>query len=67
MNGSIVRVIPEKGFGFIRADDGGNTEYFFHRSALGRVPFGELRGGERVTFEQEQSDRGPRARAVEVL
>lgn len=65
MNGSIVRVVTDKGFGFIRTDDG--TEYFFHRTALGRVDFSALRGGERVSFREEPSAKGPRACAVEVL
>lgn len=31
MNGTIKRLVAEKGFGFILADDG--HEYFFHNSA----------------------------------
>jgi cold shock CspA family protein len=30
MHGIVVRLMADKGFGFIRGDDG--TEYFFHRS-----------------------------------
>ena len=31
MNGTIKRLVSDKGFGFIAASDG--NEYFFHRSA----------------------------------
>ena len=31
MNGTIKRLVSDKGFGFIAAGDG--TEYFFHQSA----------------------------------
>ncbi len=64
--GTITRLISGKGFGFIKAD-GDGTDYFFHRSGLGRGSFDELRGGERVEFEIEPSERGPRAGRVQVL
>jgi CspA family cold shock protein len=60
MTGSVKKVVFERGFGFIAADDG--QEYFFHRSALdSSLTFDRLGGGERVTFEVERSDKGPRA------
>ena len=62
-NGTIKKLVRDRGFGFITADDG--KEYFFHRAGLDRsLDFDALAGNERVTFEIEQSDRGPRARAV---
>lgn len=61
--GSVKKVVPDRGFGFIAADDG--VEYFFHRSGLdSSLEFDSLGGGERVSFEVERSDRGPRARQV---
>ncbi len=61
--GSVKKVVPDRGFGFIAADDG--QEYFFHRSGLdSSLEFDSLGGGERVSFEVERSDRGPRARQV---
>jgi len=63
MTGSVKKVVFERGFGFIAAEDG--QEYFFHRSGLdSSLNFDSLGGGERVTFEIERSDRGPRARQV---
>ena len=53
----------ERGFGFIVADDG--QEYFFHRSGLdSSLEFDRLGVGERVHFDIERSDKGPRARQV---
>jgi CspA family cold shock protein len=63
LNGSIKKVVVERGFGFIVADDG--KEYFFHRSSLdSSLEFDRLGGGEKVTFDVERSDKGPRARSV---
>ena len=61
--GTIKKVVADRGFGFIAAEDG--KEYFFHRSGLqSSVDFDRLVGGERVTFEVEASPKGPRATDV---
>jgi CspA family cold shock protein len=61
--GTIKKVIAERGFGFITADDA--KDYFFHRGALEpSLDFDRLVGGERVQFEIESSPKGPRAQAV---
>ena len=61
--GTIKKVISERGFGFITAEDA--KEYFFHRDGLDRsVDFDRLSGGEKVEFEIEQGPKGPRARQV---
>ncbi len=60
MNGTIKKVTRDRGFGFIRAEDG--TEYFFHQSELrGGLQFSELKEGQRVRFETQPSEKGPRA------
>ena len=62
-DGTIKRVISERGFGFIGGADG--KEYFFHRNELaGSLDFDRLVGGESVSFEVEESPKG--ARAVKV-
>jgi cold shock protein len=61
-NGTIKRLVSDKGFGFVAAADG--NEYFFHQSALNGVSFGELREGEAVTFQTGQGPKGPRAENV---
>ena len=53
MQGTIKRLVSDKGFGFILASDG--NEYFFHNSACADARFNDLREGQPVTF-----DRGPR-------
>ena len=64
-NGTIKKVVSDRGFGFIAADDG--KEYFFHRDGLdGLTSFDTLVGGEQVTFEVEPSAKGPRANHVRV-
>jgi cold shock protein len=63
VTGTIKKVVADRGFGFIAADDG--EEYFFHRSGVDEsLNFDSLGAGERVSFEIERSDKGPRARQV---
>ena len=62
-NGTIKRIVADRGFGFIAADDA--KEYFFHRSAVdASLDFDRLRGGEKVEFTIEQNPKGPRAARV---
>ena len=58
-NGSIKRLVRDRGFGFIRDDNG--LEWFFHRTAVADGTFDQLNEGQRVTFEEEPSAKGPRA------
>jgi CspA family cold shock protein len=61
--GTIKKVVADRGFGFITADDA--KEYFFHRNSLdSSLDFDRLVGGEKVEFEIEQSPKGPRANRV---
>jgi cold shock protein len=62
MNGVIKR-LTDKGFGFIGIE-GEENDLFFHSSALIDVTFDELQEGDAVTFETEDSDKGPRATDV---
>ncbi|MFA6604282.1 MAG: cold shock domain-containing protein [Patescibacteria group bacterium] len=62
MNGSI-KTITEKGFGFI-TPDGQDKDVFFHQSALVEVTFAELQVGDKVSFDIEDSPKGPRAANV---
>ena len=62
--GTIKKVVSDRGFGFIAAEDG--KEYFFHRSGVQpSLDFDRLAGGERVSFEIEQSPKGDRATNVQ--
>jgi cold shock protein len=61
--GTIKKVVADRGFGFITAEDG--KDYFFHRSGLGSsLDFDRLAGGEKVEFEIEDGPKGARAAKV---
>jgi cold shock protein len=61
--GIIKKVVSDRGFGFITAEDG--KEYFFHRDGIvAPLDFARLSGGEKVSFEIEDSPKGPRASKV---
>ncbi len=62
ISGTIKRIVSDKGFGFVAAQDG--TEYFFHQSACVDTRFDNLREGQQVTFEKGQGPKGPRAESV---
>lgn len=53
----------DKGFGFIEMEDG--EDVFVHFSAIQGDGFKTLDEGQPVSFEVEQSDRGPQAVNVE--
>jgi CspA family cold shock protein len=61
--GTVKRVVPERGFGFIVGEDG--QEYFFHRTGLASsLRFEDVIANQRVSFEIQSSDKGPRASNV---
>jgi CspA family cold shock protein len=62
INGTIKRLVSEKGFGFVAASDG--NEYFFHQSSVADGQFNQLREGQAVTFNTGQGPKGPRAENV---
>jgi cold shock protein len=62
--GTIKKVVSDRGFGFIAAEDG--KEYFFHRNGLtASLDVDRLTGGEKVQFDVEASPKGPRATNVQ--
>ncbi|MFQ5842224.1 MAG: cold-shock protein [Thermodesulfobacteriota bacterium] len=65
MKGTIKRVIRERGFGFISAEDG--REIFFHRSALEGIDFDTLEESNSVEFNVERGPKGPRAVNVRMI
>lgn len=64
IKGTIVRLVTDRGFGFIR-EDGGKKEYFFHRKDCAPdARFAELEVGEHMSFTPEEDTKGPRATDV---
>ncbi len=62
MDGTI-KTKTDKGFGFI-ARDGEEKDLFFHSNDLSGVTFDELQVGAAVTFDVENSPKGPNAKNV---
>ncbi len=64
MTGSIVKVVDDRGFGFIKPAEG-DKELFFHaRSVVGETVFDDLREGDIVNFDIEEGPKGPAATNV---
>lgn len=64
--GTVERFMDDKGFGFIKPDQGGK-DVFVHHSAIGGTGFKSLAPGQRVEYELVQDPKGPRAEKVEPL
>jgi len=60
LQGRVVKLVTNKGFGFIEGTDG--VQYFFHRSAA--PAFDTLTAGELVSFVSAPSLKGDRAESV---
>ena len=64
LEGKIKKLISDRGFGFITAEDG--KEVFFHRTALAGGDFDSLVEGTGVEFDLESGPKGPSAVNVRV-
>jgi len=62
--GPIVRIIRDRGFAFVRTEDG--SEVFLHHSTLPRGEFDTLQEGQQVEFDVETDQRGRGERATNV-
>lgn len=65
--GTIARLVTDKGFGFIDVGKGKGKDLFFHVSALDGVDFEDLSEGQKVTFTEGEGEKGPRAENVRVV
>ncbi|MCK5301451.1 MAG: cold shock domain-containing protein [Thermoplasmatales archaeon] len=63
MNGTVKWYNARKGYGFVESED--SKDVFIHRSS---VPMGTfLKEGDKVEFEIEDSDKGPKAVNIKKL
>jgi len=64
-NGIVKWFNERKGYGFIEQDEG--PDVFVHHSGINASGFKSLNEGDRVTFEIEEGQKGPRAIDVTVV
>jgi CspA family cold shock protein len=55
----------KKGFGFIEQD--GGSDLFVHHTAITGEGFKTLSEGQRVSFEVEETSKGPKAKNVQII
>ena len=66
MTNGIVKWFNErKGYGFIEQDEG--PDVFVHHSGINATGFKSLNEGDRVSFDVEEGQKGPRAVNVTVV
>ena len=58
--GTVKWFSDEKGFGFIKPEDG-SQDLFVHQSAINAQGFRTLTEGAKVSYETEDGPKGPRA------
>ena len=60
VHGTVRRIFPDRGYGFIRTDEG--KEVYFHKNAVhGGLEFKHLQEGQRVALDVEQGRKGLQA------
>jgi CspA family cold shock protein len=59
--GTIKKLIADKGFGFIQGERG---DLFFHHSSVEGTSIEVLQIGQAVTYDEGQGPKGPRAENV---
>ncbi|MDB5654829.1 MAG: cspA [Tardiphaga sp.] len=66
MTGTIKFFNGERGYGFIKPDDGGR-DVFVHITAVERAGLKDLIEGQRITFEVEPDKKGKGPKAVNLV
>jgi len=65
LSGYVVRLFPEKGYGFIRSVEG--RELYFHRKSVLHDDFERLEIGTGVRYFPRQGEKGPQASTVQIV
>jgi cold shock protein len=60
-----IKKLVDKGFGFIKTE--GPKDIYFHSSAVQGVSFQELKVGQKVSYTEAQSPKGPCAENVKPI
>ena len=63
--GRIKKMVRDRGFGFIRGDDG--KEVFFHRSGMNGSDYDQVNEGDVVEYVIQEGPRGARAEHVRTI
>ncbi len=63
--GTVKWFSDQKGYGFIEQEDG--QDLFVHHTGSNAAGFKTLNEGQRVRFEIETNEKGPKAKDVEIL
>jgi CspA family cold shock protein len=63
--GTVKWFSDQKGYGFIEQEDG--QDLFVHHTGINASGFKTLNEGQRVRFEIETNEKGPKAKDVEIL
>jgi CspA family cold shock protein len=66
MTGTVKFFNGERGYGFIKPDDGGR-DVFVHITAVERAGLKNLAEGQRITFEVEPDKKGKGPKAVNLV
>ena len=66
VQGTVKWFNDQKGFGFITPDDG-SPDVFAHFSEIQSEGFKSLPEGQKVEFEVQQGDKGPRAANIRIV
>lgn len=65
MTGTVKWFNAEKGYGFIKDEEG--KDIFVHFSSINSDGYKTLEEGQKVTYDLVESDRGPQAKNVTVI
>jgi CspA family cold shock protein len=66
MTGTVKFFNAERGYGFIKPDDGG-ADVFVHVTAVERAGLKALNEGQRITFNVEPDKKGKGPKAVDLV